>query len=198
MINLRAHYGKTRGTSATALTKEQLKPHSAAHTLKFIEDTYVEIDDDAPHYTWSKVLTATRAPGMTLFAWVGSFTIPTLRYGDTVKRISAPRSIKINKVVSKQITDKEKPIIATLNPQYSALAINAGKYTFTTLVKLLAQNGTSFTKKYVPSNHVRIAMYLRPRARKYKSVFELTTQGTTKGKGPPIKRQKVSAKGQRG
>jgi hypothetical protein len=144
-----------------------MKPHSAVHTLEFIEDTYVEIDDDAPHYTWSDVLPATRAPGMTLFAWVDSFTILTLRYGDTFKKISALRSTKINKVVSKQITDnKEKSIIATLNPQYSALAINAGKYTFTNLVKLLAQNVTSFTKKYVPSNHVRIAMYLRTRARK--------------------------------
>jgi hypothetical protein len=89
-------------------------------------------------------------------------------------------------------------IIATLNTKYSALALNAGKYTFTGFVKLLAQNVTSFTKKYVPSNHLRITMYLRTRARKYKNVFELATQGMTKGKGPPIKRQKVSGKDQRG
>jgi hypothetical protein len=41
-------------------------------------------------------------------------------------------------------------------------------------------------------------MYLRTRARKYKNVFELATQGITKGKVPPIKRQKISGKGQRG
>ncbi len=99
--------------------------------MKFIEDTYVEIDDDAPHYTWSDILTATRSPKMTIFAWVDSFTILTLRYGDTVKKITAVRSTKINKVVSKQITDDEKSIIATLNTQYSALALNAGQYTFT-------------------------------------------------------------------
>jgi hypothetical protein len=46
ILNLRAHHGKTRSTTATALTKEQLKPHSAAHTLAFIEKEYVEVDDD--------------------------------------------------------------------------------------------------------------------------------------------------------
>jgi hypothetical protein len=60
---------------------------------------------------------------MTLFAWVDSFTILILRYGDTVKRISPQRSTKVNKVVSKQITDKEKAIIATLDTRYSALGI---------------------------------------------------------------------------
>jgi hypothetical protein len=62
LINLRAHNSKTRSTGASALSREQLKQHSAAHTLKFIEDTYVEVDDDAPHYTWSDILTATRPP----------------------------------------------------------------------------------------------------------------------------------------
>jgi hypothetical protein len=128
---------------------------------------------------------------------VDSFTILTLRYGDTVKRISTQRSAKINRVISRQITDKEKAIIATLDTKCSALAINAGKYKFTDFVKLLAQNVTSFTKKYVPSGHLRITTYLRARARKFKNVFELATQGTTKGKGPPAKRQKVSGKGHR-
>ena len=115
MINLRAHHSKTRTKGAVALTPKQLKPHSAAHTLEFIESTYVEMDDDAPHYTWNDILTATRTPGMTLFAWVDSFTILILRYEDTVKRISPQRGTKVNKVVSKQITDKEKAIIATLD-----------------------------------------------------------------------------------
>ena len=46
---------------------------------------------------------------------------------------------KINKVVSKQITDDEESTIATLNTQYSAVALNAGQYTFTNLVKLLVK-----------------------------------------------------------
>jgi hypothetical protein len=197
IISLRAHHGRTRGSRAVALTPEQLKPLSAAHTLKFLEDTYVEIDDDATHYTWSDILTATRTPSMTVFDWVDSFTLLTLRYGDTVKRIHPIRSTKINKVVSKQITDDEKAIIATLNTSYSSILQNSGQYSITSLVKLLAQNVTSFTKKYSPSEHMRIAKYLRTRAIKYKNIFELATQGA-KGKGSAIKRQKVIGKGQRG
>jgi hypothetical protein len=64
-------------------------------------------------------------------------------------------------------------------------------------VTLLAQNVTSFTKKYAPSEHVRITKYLRTRAMKYKNIFEMAAHGA-KGKGSSIKRQKVSGKGQRG
>jgi hypothetical protein len=198
LITLRAYHGKTWGVGAAVLTKEQLKPHSAAHTLKFIEDTYVEIDDDAPHYTWSDIITATRTTRMTIFAWVDSFTILKLRYGDIVKKITTGQNTKINKVISKQITDDEKATIATLDTLYSALSLNAGQYIFTNLVKLLAQNVTSFTKRYVPSEHVRIANYLRTRAVRYKNIFLLASQGS-KEKGTWFKRQKIGEKkGQRG
>ncbi len=197
LITLRAHHGKTRGVGAVVLTKEQLKPHSAAHTLKFIEDTYVEMDDDAPHYTWSDILTAARTPRMTIFTWVDSFTILKRRYVDTVKKSTPGQNAKINKVISKQITDDEKATIATLDTLYSALSLNAGQYIFTDLVKLLAQNVTSFTKTYVPSKHERISKYLRTRAEKYKNIFLLASQGS-KDKGTASKRQKMGGKGQRG
>ena len=99
MLNLRAHHGKTRverSKSLPALSAEQLKPHSAEHTIKFIEEEYVEQDDDAPNYTWSDILTATRRPRMSPYAWVDSFTLLTLRYGETVKKISKSRQTKIN------------------------------------------------------------------------------------------------------
>ena len=87
---------------------------------------------------------------MTVYAWVDSFTILKLRYADTVKKITTSRNTKINKVISRQITDDEKATIATLNTMYSALTLNAGHYIYNDLVKLLAQNVTSFTKRYVP------------------------------------------------
>ena len=73
IINLRAHHAKTRGT-LTVLTAEEQKPHSAEHTLRFLEDEYVEKDDDAPHYTWSNILTTTRQP-MGRFIHVASIKI---------------------------------------------------------------------------------------------------------------------------
>ncbi len=87
------------------------------------------------------------APRMTLYAWVDSFTFLTLRYCETVKKISKVRLTKINKIVSKQINDEEKLTIATLHPPYSLIAFNEGNFTFTNLVQLLAQNVASLMMK---------------------------------------------------
>ena len=191
IINLRAHHARAQG-SLTVLTAEEQKPHSAEHTLRFLEAEYVEKDDDAPHYTWSNILTATRQPKVSLYAWVDSFTLLTLRYGETVKKISSTRQIKINRTVSRQITDDEKLVISTINPAFSAVVMNSGKYTFAELVKLLAQNATSFTKKYVPTEHPRISKFLHTRSLKYRHVIEIITPTPHgKGKGKPIKRQKL-------
>ena len=198
IINLRAHHAKSRGGTLTSLTKEELKPHSAEHTLRFLEEEYVEKDDDAPHYTWSNILTATRQSRTSLYAWVDSFTLLALRYGETVKKITSIRQVKINRTVSKQITDDEKLIISTINPAFSAVVMNSGKYTFADLVRLLAQNATSFTKKYAPTEHPRISKYLHSRSLKYKHLVESIMQGPKgKGKGKPIKRQKVEGATQR-
>ncbi len=78
----------------------------------------MELDDDAPHHPWSNILTATRQPRVALYAWVDSFTLLALRYGETVKKITGTRKIKINRTVSKQITDDEKLIISTINPAF--------------------------------------------------------------------------------
>ncbi len=70
MLTLRAHHNKKRDESLPDLEGEELKRHSAQHTLRFIEDEYVEKDDDASHYTWGDILTATRLPNTTIFACV--------------------------------------------------------------------------------------------------------------------------------
>ena len=87
-----------------------------------------------------------------------------LRYGETVKKITGTHQIKINRTVSKQITDDKKLVISTINPSYSAVVMNSGKYIFAELVKLLAQNATSFTKKCIPTEHPRISRYLIARS----------------------------------
>jgi hypothetical protein len=65
IVALRSHHSKKRDASLPALTEDELKTHSAKHTLRFIEDNYVEKDDDAAHYTWGEILTATRFPKVT-------------------------------------------------------------------------------------------------------------------------------------
>ncbi len=59
-----------------------------------------------------------------------------------------------------QITDEEKLIIATLQSAFTAVIIHNGIYPFSDLVKILAQNVTSFTKRYTPYEHPRIMQYL--------------------------------------
>jgi hypothetical protein len=132
---------------------------------------------------------------MNLYAWVDSFTLLTLRYGETVKKISKARQAKINRTVCKQITDEEKLTIATLHPPYSSIALNDGIFTFTNLVQLLAQNVASL-KKYHPGDNERIRKYLRTRALKYQQISAIANQGI-KGKRPPSKRQKVYQSSQR-
>ncbi len=126
----------------------------------------MEKDDDASHYTWNDILHAVRAPRTTLFSWVDSFTIRTLRYAETIEKISGVRLTKINKIIAKQITDDEKLTISTLHSTYSAIKIQDGAYEITELIQLLAQNVTSFTRTYQPNEHQRITRYLRTRERK--------------------------------
>ena len=97
----------------------------------------------------------------------------------------------MNKVIARQITDDEKQTIATLHPAFTAIKIQDGDYVVTELIKLLAQNVTSFTKKYVPSEHLRIMKYLRTRSsRQVITPSFLTMQVKGKGKGL-AKRQKT-------
>ena len=199
IIALRAHHANKRD-GLPELKDEELKPHSARHTLKFIEDEYVEKDDDASHYTWGEIMSATRQPKISLFAWVDSFTLLSLRYGETIDRISTGRQTKINKVIAKQIMDEEKLTIATLKPELTAIRIQDGDYVVTELIKLLAQNSSSFTKKYIPQEHPRIMKYLRTRAKKQVTVpyfvNALPKGKGGKGGGPP-KKQKVQKPTQR-
>ncbi len=57
IIALRAHHSRKRDESLPLLNPDELKQHSAQHSLQFIEDAYVEKDDDAAHYTWADILT---------------------------------------------------------------------------------------------------------------------------------------------
>jgi hypothetical protein len=111
--------------------------------------------------------------------------------------VSRGRRTKINRVVAKQITDDEKLIIATLNANFTAIKVHQGDYVFTELVKLLAKNVTSFTKKYVPHEHTRIMQYLKMRAKRQVIIPTFSNpipKGKVKGQD---KRQKLQVNKQR-
>jgi hypothetical protein len=127
---------------------------------------------------------------------VDSFTLLTLRYGETVEEISKIRQTKINRVVAKQITDEEKLIIATLQSAFTAVNIHNGIYPFSDCGKLLAQNVTSFTKRYTPYEHSRIMQYLKTRSKRQVILPAFTNQ-TPKGGQGKAKRTKVQKPNQR-
>ncbi len=196
MLTLRAHHNKKRDESLPDLEGEALKSHSAQHTLQFIEDEYVEKDNYASHYTWGDILTATRLSKTTIFAWVDSFTLLTLKYGETCEKITKVRLTKINRVVAKQITDDEKLTIATLQASFTAVNIHNGIFIFSDLVKLFAQNVTSFTKRYSPTDQPRILKYLKARSLRQVIMLQFAHQPLKGGKGK-AKRQKTSQPNQR-
>ena len=190
-----------RSATLPALTAEEKKHHSAAHTLRFIQTHYVDVDDDAPHTTWDRILKATRDPKMSLYAWVDSFTVHVLRHTEsTAKKLGKTKRIKINKIIAKQITEDEKLIITTINQTYTSAFISAGDYQRNDLINLLAQHTSNFAaKKYIPSEHPRIITYLKIRARNSGTPLPsfLTQQPRTPTSTTPLKRRRLTAPTQR-
>ena len=89
-------------------------------------------------------------------------------------------------MVAKQITEDEKLIIDTLNSNFTAVKVHQGEYVFAELVKLLAKNVTSFTKRYTPQEHPRIMQYFKTRAKRQVIITTFTgmlPKGKGKGKG---------------
>ncbi len=190
-----------RSTSLPALTDVEKSPYSAAHTLAFIQQQYVDADDDAPHNTWDRILKATREPKTSLYAWVDSFSVHVLRHSEsTAKSLTRKKKIKINKVISKQITEDEKLIITTINSTYTSDYNNIGDYILGDLINLLAQHTSNFAaKRYQPNEHPRIIAYLKTRAKS--AGIPLPGFMSGNGKSTPtassLKRRKIAQPTQR-
>ncbi len=143
---------------------------------------------------------ATRDPKMSLYAWVDSFTVHVLRHTEsTAKKLGKNKRIKINKIISKQITEDEKLIITTINQTYTSAFITAGDYQRTDLINLLAQHTSNFAaKKYIPE-HPRIITYLKIRARNSGTPLPnfLTLQSRTVSSSTSLKRKRLATPTQR-
>jgi hypothetical protein len=109
-----------RSATLPALTAVEKKHHSTAHTLSFIQAHYVDVDNDAPHTTWDRILKAK----VSIYSWVDSFTVHVLRHTESIaKKLGKNKRIKINKIIAKQITEDEKLIITTINHTYTSAYI---------------------------------------------------------------------------
>jgi hypothetical protein len=132
---------------------------------------------------------------------VDFFTVHVLRHTEsTAKKLGESKRIKINKIISKRITEDEKLIITTINQTYTSAFINTGDYQRTDLISLLAQHTSNFAvKKYIPTEHPRIITYLKIRARNSGTPLPsfLSLQSRTVSSSTSLKRKRLATPTQR-
>ncbi len=176
-------YNKAKGTP-TALTARQSKPHSALHTLEFIEQHYVKENENSVHILWTQILLHTRNPMVNVYNWVVSFELPMRRLtqcqGSALKK---SQHLRIRTLIAKQMTDAEKLTITTIDTNLTADMIDNGAFKLSDLKALLATSIARFEAAYSPTASLRIMRYLRNRARDFKVEPPAFSKQRPKGKG---------------
>ena len=161
------------------------KAYSAKDTLSFIELNYVQDNDNTVHIAWTAILLHTRELLQPLYQWQASFD-PLLRKYEQAKTktLTKTETRKLKCLITKQVTDDEKVILAGIDPSFTIEGIDKGTFKLRTFQDKLASNASRFqSKKYTPD--ARILTYLRVRAQDFNvpvpSFMKKRTQ--EKGKG---------------
>ena len=158
---------------AAARASLNTKSYSAMDTLKFIEASYVQTNENSVHIAWTVILLHTRELQQPLYQWQASFDPLTRKYeqskgGD----LSNPERRKLKILMAKQITDDEKIILTGLDPTFTIENIDKGIFILRVFQKKIAENASRFqSKKYTPDS--RILTYLRVRAQEFKVALPL-------------------------
>lgn len=185
---------------AAARSKKNSKPYSAMDTLKFIESSYVQSNENSVHIAWTMILLHTRELQQPLYQWQASFDPLTRKYEQSKgKGLTNPEMRKIKILIAKQITDDEKVILAGLDPSFTIDSIDKGTFIFRAFQRKLAENASRFqSKKYTPDT--RILTYLRIRAQEFKVALPhfMSKKKEEKGRGQPsVKRQRSDVQNNR-
>ena len=178
---------------AAARAKKNTKSYSALDTLKFIEASYVQTNENSVHIAWTVILLHTRELQQPLYQWQASFDPLTRKYEQSKgSGLSNAELRKIKILIAKQITDDEKVILTGLDPTFTIENVDKGTFIFRAFQRKLAENASRFqSKKYTPDS--RISTYLRVRAQEFKVALPLfmAKKKLDKGKGQPaLKRQR--------
>jgi hypothetical protein len=171
---------------AITRVNKRVKPYSALDTLKFIEKSYVQTNENSIHIAWTAILLHTRELLQPLYQWQASFDPLTRKYEQSkTKGLSKGEFRKLKVLIAKQITDDEKVILAGLDPTFTIENIDKGDFLLRTFQKKLAENASRFqSKKYTPDS--RILTYLRIRAQEFNvqpPSFMRNKRQPEKGKG---------------
>ena len=185
---------------AAARSKRNTKPYSAMDTLKFIEASYVQTNENSVHIAWTMILLHTRELQQPLYQWQASFDPLTRKYEQSKgTSLRNPEMRKIKILIAKQITDDEKVILAGLDVSFTIDSIDKGSFIFRAFQRKLAENASRFqSKKYTPD--ARILTYLRVRAQEFKVALPhfMAKRKEEKGKGQSsVKRQRSDVQNNR-
>ncbi len=137
------------------------KEYSALGTLSFIELNYVQNNENSMHIVWTAILIRTREVLQPLYQWQTSFD-PLTRKFEQAKGTPMNKAEfrKIKCLISKQITDEEKIILAGIDPSFTIENVDKGAYVLRNFQDKLASNASRFKKK-VHSGHAHSHLLTR-------------------------------------
>ena len=143
------------------------KPYSALDTLTFIQNHFVQENENAVHISWTTILLHTRELLQPLYQWQASFDPLTRKYEQAkTKDLTKTEYRKLKCLITKQITDDEKVILAGIDSTFTIENIDKGNFRLRDFQDKLAANASRFqSKKYTPDS--RILTYLKVRAQEF-------------------------------
>ncbi len=145
------------------------KPYSALDTLTFIQNHFVQENENAVHISWTVILLHTLELLQPLYQWQASFDPLTRKYDQSKgKDLSKTEYRTLKCLITKQIiTDDEKVILAGTDPTFTIENIDKGSFILRDFQDKLAANASRFqSKKYTPDSRI-ILTYLKVRAQEF-------------------------------
>jgi hypothetical protein len=121
----------------------------------------VQENENAVHISWTAILLHTRELLQPLYQWQASFDPLTRKYEQTkTKDLTKTEYRKLKCLITKQITDDEKVILAGIDSRFTIENIDKGNFKLRDFQDKLAANASRFqSKKYTPDS--RILTYLK-------------------------------------
>jgi hypothetical protein len=119
------------------------------------------------HISWTAILLHTRDLLQPLYQWQASFDPLTRKYEQAkTKDLTKTEYRKLKCLITKQITDDEKVILAGIDSTFTIENIDKGNFKLRDFQDKLAADASRFqSKKYTPDS--RILTYLKVRAQEF-------------------------------
>ena len=121
------------------------KPYSALDTLTFIQNHFVQENENAVHISWTTILLHTRELLQPLYQWQASFDPLTRKYEQAkTKDLTKTEYRKLKCLITKQITDDEKVILAGIDSTFTIENIDKGNFRLRDFQDKLAAKASRF------------------------------------------------------